>query len=734
MTMAAQGQAPFSTLPVARKQRRRRVPSILQFEASECGAASLAMILAFFGAWVPLEQLRVACGVSRDGVKASNMLKAARGLGLAAKGFKKEIDTLAELPWPVVLYWNFNHFVVFEGFANGQAWINDPARGPRSVSMQEFDRSFTGLALAFERGPDFVRTSKPAGVITGLAARLSGSKKAFAFIMLVSLALVVPGVVIPAFAKAFVDGIIVEHQDRWLIPLLIIMTLAAIVNGLLTLVQQRVLVKLETKLAVVGASRFVWHVMRLPMSFFTQRHTGEISNRIAANDRVAKLLSGQFATTLVDLGTAFFFAVVMLTYDVVLGALVVGLAIPNYFILRALRRRMIQSSRTALSETGKLGAASIGAIHNIETVKASGLEWQAFERWSGYHANVINAMRQVGSQSVVFSVIPSLLKGLTVAAILGLGAWRVITGILTIGDLVAFQLLAQSFTAPIGRFVGLGGMISSIRADLQRIEDALRNEVDPAVGVSQKEAPAEPLAAMRGEVEVVDLSFGYSRLEPPLLEGANIRLAPGMRVAIVGGSGSGKSTLGRLICGLLEPWTGEILFDGRPSRNISQTDRARSLAYVDQDVFLFAGTVRDNLTLWNRSRPEEDITRALADAAILDDVSVRPGQLAAVVEEGGKNFSGGQRQRLEIARALVSNPAILVLDEATAALDASTEKIIDDNLRRRGCTCIIIAHRLSTIRDCDEIIVLKRGKVVERGTHENLMVLEGEYANLIRSA
>jgi NHLM bacteriocin system ABC transporter peptidase/ATP-binding protein len=721
-------QAPLK--PVGRP-RRAKVPSILQVEAVECGAASLAMILAHFGAWIPLEQLRMACGVSRDGSNASNLLKAARGYGLIAKGFRKEPRDLGDLPWPLIVHWNFEHFVVFEGFAGEYAWINDPASGPRGVTMAEFDQAFTGIALAFERTPKFARTSKPPGLLTSLSARLQGSKSAFVLISLISLGLVIPGLVVPVFSKMFVDGILINHQERWLTPLLIGMVLTACARALLTLLQQRALIRLETKLAVVGAASFIWHVIRLPMAFFNQRHPGEVSNRVSSNTEIAKLLSGEFSTTIIHLGEVIFFGLVMLTYDILLGSVALALAVPNYFLLRVMGTRMSETSNRVMSTHGKLGAATVGTIQNVETLKASGLERIAFERWAGYHANSLDAARGQGIQSILLSLVPSTLNGLTGVAILGFGAWRVMSGALTIGDLVAFQTLAQSFSAPIGSFVALGNKMASIRVGLQRVEDAVKNPTDPLVATTDD--GSEPHAQMRGEVELVNITFGYSRVEPALLEDINLKLEPGMRIALVGGSGSGKSTLGRLICGLLQPWSGEIRFDGSRIDSIPQHSRARSVAYVDQDIFLFEGTVRDNLTLWNHSVREENIIQALSDAAVLDEVSARPGQLDAHVEEGGRNFSGGQKQRLEIARALTVNPSILVLDEATAALDTFTEKIIDDNVRRRGCTCIIIAHRLSTIRDCDEIIVLSRGKVVERGTHEALMGLDGEYANLIRS-
>ena len=713
--------------------QRVDVPSILQVEAVECGAASLAMILAHYGSWIPLESLREACGVSRDGAKASNVVRAARDLKLIAKGFKKEPNSISDLKLPLIIHWNFNHYVVFKGFYEGRAHINDPASGPRSVSMQEFNESFTGVALAFEPDEGFQRQGEPAGLFDSLKARLAGSENAFALIGVISVALVIPGVVVPAFSKMFVDGVLINRQDRWVVPMLLAMIVTAIVRGLLTILQQRALIRLETKLAVVGAAQLVWHLIRLPMSFFTQRHPGEISSRVVSNEKVAKLLSGQFSNTLLSLAQAAFFAMLMLAYNFWLGLVVILIAAPNYFLLRYVQDTVQQNQSRALSTFGKLAAVTVGSIQNIETLKASGLERQAFERWAGHHANNLDAMREQGMQAAFLAMVPAVLTSLSASVVLGFGSWQVMSGALTIGDLVAMQTLAASFMAPIATVAALGPVALGVKVALQRVDDALKNAPDPLVEAVSAPVALAPSPPLRGEVELMNVAFGYSRLEKPLLEGMNARMRPGARIAFVGGSGSGKSTLGRLICGLLQPWGGEVRFDGKSITEVSQRQRARSLAYVDQDIFLFEGSIRDNLTLWNRGVPDEKIIRALADAAILDDITVRPGQVDGHVEEGGRNFSGGQRQRLEIARALVGDPSVLVLDEATAALDAATEKLIDDNIRRRGCTCIIIAHRLSTIRDCEEIILLSHGRVAERGTHDQLMELGGEYSNLIRA-
>lgn len=722
----------MSAKPPVRRQSRVRTPTLLQMEAVECGAASLGIVLAYFGRWVPLEELRVACGVSRDGSKASNLLRAARRYGLTAKGFKKEPDALADMPWPMIVHWNFNHYLVFEGFKGDHAYLNDPVTGPRRVTRAEFSEAFTGVALAFEKGPEFVAGAKPPGLAGMLGRQLKRSRAAVGFALAASLALVLPGIALPAFTKAFVDEVLIGGQRSWLVPLLLGMGATALLRAALTALQQSALLKLETKFAMVMASRYVWRLLQLPVPFFGQRHPGDIAGRVAANDRVARLLSGEMATAAMSLLTVVFFGLVMLTYDVALAAVTILLVLGNVLFLRGASRGREDAGRRLLSEQAKLGAVTIGSIQAIETLKSAGLEGQAFERWAGYQARLLSVRQTLGVHSAMLTVAPTFLNALGTAAILGLGAVRVMDGALTVGALVAFQSLAASFSEPVAKLVGMGGTLQRVKADLQRLNDTLDHAPDPQSGLVAEGAEiADGPARLSGAVELVDVSFGYSVLDPPLIEGLSLALAPGMRVALVGGSGSGKSTVGRLICGLVQPWSGQILFDGRPPAEIPVGLRAASIAYVDQDVFLFDGSVRDNLTLWDRTVPEAALTRALEDAAILGEVAGRQGQLDAPVAEGGVNFSGGQRQRLEIARALTGNPSILVLDEATAALDVATEKLIDDNLRRRGCTCIIIAHRLSTIRDCDEIIVLNQGRVVERGSHEDLLARGGEYASLI---
>ncbi len=708
------------------KRSMRVTPTILQMEWVECGAACLAMVLAYHGLWVPLEQLRVACGVSRDGTKASNMVKAARRFGLAAKGFRKEPDMLHEMPMPCIIHWNFNHFVVLEGLDSKRAYLNDPAIGRRAVDLAEFNVAFTGVVLAMEPGPDFRKAGGPPAVVPLLMRELRHSWSAVILLLVVSVGLAVPGVIIPAFSKIFVDDILIGNLHGWFAPLLVGMAVTALARALVTALQQSLLLRLQTKLSVAMVSRFLWHLLALPMEFFTQRHAGDIVSRVAANEQVARLLSGGLATNALNLVQIIFFAAAMAVYDVPLAAICIAIALLNILALKLVSRQLADVSRSLALERGKLYGSTIGIVRTIETLKASGLDDDAFGRWAGFQAKLLNMQQRAGFYAAILDLFPPFFAAVTTAVILGLGGLRVIEGSLTIGSLVAFQSLMMSFAAPINGLVQFAAAFQTIKADLARLEDVMNYPLDT---VSRRPHSAQRVPSkLTGRIELRDIQFGYSPMEPPLIDGFSLVLEPGMRLALVGGSGSGKSTVSRLICGLIKPWSGEIRYDGVPLCDVPEEVFANSVAYVDQDIFLFEGTVRDNLTLWDHTVPEANVSQALKDASIHDEIAIRPGNYDCYVGEGGTNFSGGQRQRIEIARALVGNPSILVLDEATAALDPYTEHLIDDHLRRRGCACIIIAHRLSTIRVCDEIIFPDQGKSFERGTHEALLATDGATA------
>ena len=715
-------------------RRPRKTRTLLQMEAVECGAAALGSILGYYGRIVSLEELRVQCGVSRDGVTAKNIVRAARKYGLAAKGFKRGLEGLKGTQLPAILFWNFNHFLVLEGIVDDQVFLNDPATGPRRVSLRELDEGFTGVVLTFEPGPDFEPAGKEPSLLEALAARIRGSEAAVAFAVIAGLALVGPGLMVPTFARVFVDRILVARLESWVRPLLIGMALTALMRGALTWLRSHYLLRLERKIAVANGGRFFWHVLRLPVEFYAQRYAGEISSRVALTDKVAQMLSGRLATTAIDLVMIVFYGGLMLIYDWALTLVGVSVVALNLLVMRLVSEQRVDGNRRLLQEAGKMSGAMMSGLSNIETLKATSREADFFAAIAGHEAKVEGAAQDLAVKTQAMMSAPALLNAISSAVVLAFGGYRVMQGDLTMGMLIAFQSLMASFVGPVGSLMGLASQLQELQGDMNRLDDVFRYPVDAQVVAG--DAPGSDLASdkLTGRLELRNVTFGYSILAEPLLKDFSLTLEPGSRVALVGPSGCGKSTITKLVTRLYRPWDGEVLYDGVPPDEIPRPAFSASVSFVDQDLRLFKGTIRDNLTLWDDTVAEQDVVRAAKDALIHDAITARPGGYDGELEEGGANFSGGQRQRLDIARALTTNPRILVLDEATSALDTLSEQLIDEAIRRRGCTCLIVAHRLSTIRDADEIIVLDAGQVVQRGTHEALLADEdGLYARLIQA-
>jgi NHLM bacteriocin system ABC transporter peptidase/ATP-binding protein len=714
-------------------RRRVKTPTILQMEAVECGAAALAMVLAHYGRWVPLEELRHECGVSRDGSKANNVLRAARKFGLEAKGFKYEnLDGLYPLDFPLILFWNFNHFVVLDGFNGPKVHINDPAQGPRVVTMDELDGSFSGVVLTFKKGPQFRKGGSSPSMVPALRRRLIGNEVPLLFAILCGLSLVIPGLVIPTFTRVFIDNYLLAGQS-WLIkPLLWAMAGTIVVHGLLTFLQKQVLLRLETKLSLVTSSQFFNHILRLPASYFGQRFSGEIGSRVMINDRVAMMLSRRFVATVIDSLMTVFYAALMLTYDTALTLIVILISLLNVAAVRFSARARIDGTRRLMQDRGKLMGTSMNGLQMMETLKATGSETEFFARWAGYYAKTVNTQQSLEWIAQVQAMIPSFVQTLSTATVLVLGGLKVMSGDLTVGMLVAYQTLLWSFTRPLNSFVQFGSDLQEMQADMNRLDDVTRYPIDTQYDQTREKLRFEGRQVkLSGHVELRNVTFGYSPLEKPLIENFNLVVKPGRRVALVGGSGSGKSTVAKIVSGLYKAWEGEVLFDGIPRERLPRDLIANSLGVVDQEIFLFGGTVGENITMWDGTVPMARVSQSSRDAAIDDVIESREGGYQSKVQEGGGNFSGGQCQRLEISRSLVGEPTVMILDEATSALDPATEQHIDESLRRRGCTCLIIAHRLSTIRDADEIIVMDRGKIVQRGTHDELKDVTGAYQLLM---
>jgi NHLM bacteriocin system ABC transporter peptidase/ATP-binding protein/NHLM bacteriocin system ABC transporter ATP-binding protein len=714
-------------------------------EAVECGAAALGIVLEYFGRYVPLDVLRNDCGVSRDGSNAYYIKQAARQYGLETDAFRKPADGLWTKPPPLIVLWQWNHFLVVEGFGRNTVYLNDPASGRRTVSREEFARSYSGIAFTFRRGPKFRKEGRRPSALVGLARRLATSKAALAFVILAGLVLVLPTLVAAGYQRLFIDEILVQQRLTWLKPLLFAVAITALVRLAAVTLQQVYLTRLEIRLALMESVSFLQHVLRLPVTFFQHRFAGDIVGRIGSTARVAHLISGELATTAVSLLALAFYIVAMYPQDRLLTIVGTAISSLNLVALRWFSRWRIDQNRALEQLKGRLWASVMWAIQIIESVKATGSETDLMVRWTGDQARVVSGEQQLGIYDTLLVALSPFLAVLSTIVVLALGGWRLGAGGLTIGALVAFQTLLASFNQPFRDLSRLGAQLQELRADLDRIDDVRHYQIDPVLesrperqagSERRSQQPSAPgTHRLSGHLELRNVTFGYNRtVEEPLIKDFSLVVRPGQRVALVGGSGSGKTTLARLITGLYQPWSGTVLHDGKQIREIPRELFVNSVALVDERIAMFQGTVRENMTLWDDQISSERLIEAGLGAAIHRDLLQRRGGYDAAVAEGARNFSGGQRQRLEIGRSLVRDPSLLILDEATSALDPRTEAMVDDHLRRRGCTCLIIAHRLSTIRDCDQIIVLSDGRVIQRGTHEELMAdAQGEYARLLSS-
>ena len=725
-----------------------KVPVIMQMEALECGAASLSMILAYHGKWLPLEQVRKDCGVSRDGSSAKNLLKAARNYGMTAKGFRCDTSALAQMAVPCILHWGFNPFVVFCGFHKEQAVINDPARGTVRVSKEELDREFTVVLLSFEPGEGFEKGGRPKSILPFARQRLKGTGAAIAFIVLTTLITAVINLIYPAFGQVFMDRLLPGENPDWLMPFLGLMVLVVLIQSVVSLVQTIYLSKVEGKLAIVSRATIMWHVLRLPVEFFSQRRAGDIAQRQESNEGIASTLVKELGPVVINLLMLVLYLVIMLRYSVVLTLICVASIAINIWLNQIILKKRLNISRVRMRDSGKLYGATVAGIEMLEPIKASGAENGYFERWAGFSASVNAADVQATRLNRFWNALPGLVRSLSEIAILMIAVLLIIRGQFTAGMLMAFQSFMSSFMVPVNELLHVSTSVQSMKSSMERVEDVLNYEPDvpfPALPEEETPSPAadedddldlafgsdSAYAKLSGEVELRNVAFGYSKLAEPLIRDFSMTLKPGSRVAFVGASGCGKSTLAKLISGLYKPWSGELLFDGKPVADIPREVFTGSLAVVDQDITLYEDTIANNIKMWDSTIEDFEMILAARDAQIHEDIMLRDGGYNHRLLEGGRDFSGGQRQRFAIARVLAQDPPIVVMDAATSALDAKTEFNVVEAIRNRGVTCIIIAHRHSTIRDCDEIIVLNRGEVVERGTHEELMALGGYYTTLV---
>ena len=712
------------------KNTFKKTPTIFQMEATECGAASLAMILSYYGKFVPLEKLRVDCGVSRDGSNAKNILRGARKHGLKAKGFKKGLEALIKSEKPSIIHWDFDHFVVYEGCKNNYCYINDPAQGRRKITKDELGDGFTGIVLEFEKDDNFIKSKNQKNLFYYIKQRVEGEKASILYLVLIGICLIIPGLVVPIFSKVFIDDILLGGNTDWFKGLIIAMVSMSILQSLLIYVQSSFLLKLQTKMSLVSSYKFVKKLFKLPIQFFEQRYAGDISGRVDSNDQVANFLAGDLTSTALSAMTATFYLIILIMYNIKLTLIGISFAFFNILFLKLTSEKVSTKKMKMEQDEGKMEGVLYSGLRIINSLKASGAENHYLERLLGYYGKTCKNEQELGSFKQYMSAIPSLTNQLTDVIILIIGGLEVIKGNMSVGTLIAFNSLMKNFIAPVNSLISFGERIQDLKVHMSRLNDINEYENDDKFKDFDSKVLMEKIK-LDGYIEVKDMEFGYSILENPLIKNFSFKIQPGRSIAFVGPSGSGKSTISKVVSGLYQPWSGEILFDGVNKKRIFPEILNNSISVVSQDIVLFSGTIKDNITLWDDTIPKRDIINAAKDACLHDVITSKPGGYEFKVNEGGSNFSGGQRQRIEIARALALNPTIMILDEATSALDPKTEKEVLDNIRKRGCTCIIVAHRLSAIRDCDEIIVMNYGELVQRGTHDELRDIDGHYKKLI---
>ncbi|MBR2561260.1 MAG: NHLP family bacteriocin export ABC transporter peptidase/permease/ATPase subunit [Eubacterium sp.] len=707
------------------------VPVVMQLEVLECGAASLAMVMHYYGKWIPLEQARVDCGVSRDGANAKNIILAARSYGCEAKGWRVEVeDLVSEGPFPCIIHWGFNHFVVLCGFRGGKAVINDPARGRLNVSMEEFDREYTGVMISIEPGEGFEPSGKKKSVFSYAKERLAGTSAAVAFVVLTTTLASLMGVISPVFSRIFLDRLLSGQNANWLMPFIGALSAFAAVNIVVLWIAAVYSLRIQGKMEAVGSSTYLWKVLRLPMQFFSQRIGADIADRQATNASIAGTLVNTFAPLVLNTAMMLFYLFVMLRYSVMLTLIGVGAVAVNLIVSAVVSAKRVNITRVQMRDSAKLSGATASGIRMIETIKASGAERGYFGRWAGFQASVNTQETRFNRLNAYLSMIPTLVTSVTNLVILGLGVYLVLHGSFTIGMVMAFQGFLSSFMSPANSMITAGQSMQEMITQMERVDDVMSYPEDPYLQDKEKTGEYEKLS---GNIEMKDITFGYARLSDPLITDFSLSVKPGEKVAIVGRSGCGKSTVARLLSGLYQPWSGSITFDGIPIENIDRHVFTGSVAVIDQNVTMFEDSVANNIRMWDASIEDFEMILAARDAGIHEDITMRSGGYTHKMAENGQDFSGGQRQRIEIARALAQDPTICILDEATSALDARTEYEVVRAISERGITCIVIAHRLSTIRDCNEIIVMENGHIVERGTHEELLAKNGAYTQLVTS-
>lgn len=710
-------------------KRKHVTPTLIQMEAAECGAACLSIILGYYGRFMPLEELRVQCGVSRDGCNAYNLLEAGKAQGLETEAYELNTDELHEMPLPAVLYWENNHFVVLEDYyPNDCAFINDPAIGPRKVPWKEFERKYSGIAFMMQPGESFELHGERESLFSLIKDRLKPFKKTILFLILAQVGVSIVGLIYPVFSRIFLDGFLTQKMWSWTQPFLWSILILAFFMLSFEWLRGQALRRLTTKLSLLTSSQFLLHALKLPIFFYFQRFGGEVMSRIRLNTQISQELVGKAAVTLLNIAFILFYGFVMIQYDVLITVFGIGAALFNLILLWGISESRKMAYAHLQQEQAKLTGKSIDFLLNMESIKTTGTQPFLFSRLMGMQTEQLNAWQSIGAKDVWLLSLTKLAQNITTMGLLLVGCWKVMFGGMTVGMLIAFQFLMNRFLAPFEDLVGFGSMLQTLKVDLLRVNDVMQNAQDEVFARRSLSSTQEKISP---KLEFKDVTFGYAPLDEPLLRNLSFTVSEAHRVAVIGPTGAGKSTIANLAAGLFPPREGEVLYGDQLPTEYSRDQIANSLATVSQEIFLFEGSIYDNLTLWNKEVTEQEVVEALRDAAVYDEVMNLEGGIHAHLIEEGRNLSEGQRQRLEIARAFLHHPTLLILDEATSALDVETEAKVFIAMEKRKCACLFITHRLSVIKHCEEILVMDGGELIERGGHQDLMEKNGLYAKMI---
>lgn len=709
--------------------KRVKTPTILQMEATECGATSLSIILAYYGLYISSEKAREMCGVSRDGSKAINIVKAARMLGMDAEGLVvQDIQALRLIEAPFIVFWKFEHFLVVEGIKKNKVYVNDPATGPKVISIEEFDKSFTGVVLLIAPGEDFKPSGKEEQSLWGLLYNYFKSDfPELSYIFLISIVLAIPQASLAFFIEFFIDNIVINEQTQWMTGFIGSMVFVITSIVILFWIQQYFIIRYKLLFSIKNVPLFFRKLLHLPMSFYTQRSSGDVANRMLVFDAISEKITKAISESVNSMLMIAIYSVIIIMINHVIGMVTLAITLINFSILILAKRKIADLASRFSYDQAKMFGIEYSGVQMIEELKFMSGENKFFSRWLGFKSKIIQTQQRIDFYTALISLLPSTLYFLNLVLLVIFSLHFVVQGTISIGGVIAIYTLILLISAPVINIMDHFLKINELKTDLVRIHDvALASKRTRVVNkkMKKKDLHTDHL------IEIKKLTFGYSVLEAPILSDINLKIKKGHSIAITGISGGGKSSLLNLACGLYEPWLGEIYFNGKNIKNIPSKELYSKIAYVDQNIFLFEGTIRDNITMWDNSINDARINKVLKAVCIYDTI-IAKGGLDYNINEGGTNISVGQAQRIELARALLKSPELILLDEVTSALDTVTEARIYENLRKMDCTFLIVAHRLSAIKHCDQIVLIENGSITESGSYEELMQQNGRFKEFI---